>query len=464
MEAESFRILVIDDEINICELLVRLLKREGFETFFATSGESGLDMLRSHQPDVVFLDYKMPGITGMDVLRDIKELDRDIPVIMITAYAEVAGAVDAMKAGAHDYLAKPFENENVIRIAHRAASERQLRRRINNLSMCLEGKTSLFRYMGPSKAIGNLISRVNRVAESDFSVVIQGETGSGKELVARAIHNSSPRSEGPFVAVDCGSIQETLLESELFGHEKGSFTGAMSLKPGKFELAGGGTLFLDEVSNMPLGSQAKLLRALQERTVYRVGGQVPVEVNARIISASNRDLSEAVESGDFRDDLFYRINEFSIFVPPLRERRTDISYLARRFLDATNLELDKWVKDFSREAMEALLAYDWPGNVRELRSTVRRAVLMTDDLITAEELDITRSSGKNPKSGEDPDEQSWDGLSLKEIVKEKTRVLEKEVLTRVLRETGGNKARAARILKIDYKTIHTKVKQLGVYY
>jgi len=371
---DSARILIIDDELDICEILVRLMKKEGYETSIASDGETGLRVFREQWPDIVFLDFKMPGINGMEMLKEVKNLDQDIPVVIITAYADIAGAVDAMRTGAHDYLSKPFVHEEVIRIARRAVSERKLKQRVKKLSRRQDDSTSLCRQMGPSDSIGRLISKVNRVAASDFSVVILGETGAGKELVARAIHNTSRRSEKPFVAIDCGAIQETLIESELFGHEKGSFTGAVAQKPGKFETALGGTLFLDEISNMTLGSQAKLLRVLQEKKVYRIGGQKPIDVDARILAASNQDLENAVESGTFRDDLFYRLSEFTIRIPPLRERKRDILYLAQRFLDTTNLELGKWVKDFSKEALAALKAYNWPGNVRELRSTIRQAV------------------------------------------------------------------------------------------
>lgn len=316
--------------------------------------------------------------------------------------------------------------------------------------------------MGPSDAIGRIISEVNRVAESNFTVVLLGETGTGKELVARAIHHASARSKGPFVPVDCGAIPETLLESELFGHEKGAFTGAENQKPGKFQAARDGTLFLDEISNMPLGSQSKLLRVLQEKTLYRVGGTKPVKVDVRLLVASNRDLEAEVATGSFRRDLLYRLNEFIVQIPPLRERKEDILYLANRFLDTTNMELKKSVRGFSESALEALLAYNWPGNVRQLRSTIRRAVLLSDELITAEHLNVDNLS--IPGVDLPPDVQGIpvNGLSLKEIVRRSTIAVEREALLQALRKTGGNKAKAARLLQIDYKTIHSKVKKYGI--
>jgi len=301
------------------------------------------------------------------------------------------------------------------------------------------------------------------VAKSDFTVLIQGETGSGKELVAQAIHDASPRSGGAFVPVDCGAIPETLLESELFGHEKGAFTDAKFQKSGKIESARGGTLFLDEISNMPLGSQAKLLRVLQEKKVYRVGSSKPIDIDVRLLVASNKDLFALLESGSFRPDLFFRLNEFTITVPPLRERKEDIYYLVKRFLDITNAELNKNVKGFSESAIKDLMAFDWPGNVRQLRSTIRRAVLMADDLITEKHLDIMKRLPKIISTFSLKNQGiSSKNMSLKKIVRQNTIAVERQVLEQALKTTGGNKARAARMLQIDYKTIHTKIKQLGI--
>jgi DNA-binding NtrC family response regulator len=456
------KILVVDDEKHICAALGALVKAEGFKPLLASDGYSALKIVRSDSPDVMLVDFKMPEMDGMEVMRQAKDLDPDIPVVILTAFAKIHGAVKAIKAGAHDYLSKPFDNDEVIRVIHRALAERELKRRLKELSNRVQDNLSLKEMMGPSDVVARVISEVNRVAESDFTVVIIGETGSGKEVIARAIHQASLRSRASFVPVDCGAIPEPLLESELFGHEKGAFTGAEVQKPGKFEIAEGGTLFLDEISNMPLGSQAKLLRVLQEKKVYRVGGTKPINVNVRLLAASNRDLHDLTISGTFRRDLFYRINEFTIVVPPLRERKEDIPYLAKRFLDMANIELKKGVKGFAESALNTLFTYNWPGNVRQLRSTIRRAALLADDLITEKHLDLKRvpipGLAFTPKVQGAP----WKGLSLKEIVQQSAMAVEREVLTQILKNTGGNKAKAARLLKIDYKTIHEKVKKLGI--
>jgi two-component system nitrogen regulation response regulator GlnG len=318
--------------------------------------------------------------------------------------------------------------------------------------------------MGPSDAIGRLIAEVNRVAKSDFSVIIQGETGAGKELVAQAIHRTSPRAAGPFIPVDCGAIPEALFESELFGHEKGAFTSAAGLKPGKFELAKDGTLFLDEISNMPLASQAKLLRAIQDKQICRVGGTRPFPINVRLLAASNQDLADAVAAGSFRHDLLYRLNEFTIRIPPLHRRKEDILYLAKRFLDITNIELNKNVQGITESAIEVLLTHQWPGNVRQLRSTIRRAVLIADEVITESDFDFhwEKASETERKASASLPERPWSDRSLKEIVQQNTFAVEREVLVKALRYAGGNKAKAARLLRIDYKTMHNKVKQLGI--
>ena len=463
MNQEKALVLIVDDDKNICAILAALMKKEGLEAMVAYDGEKALKTVQADSPDLLLVDMMLPGMDGMEVLRKTRELDPDLPVVFITAHADSRGAVKAIKEGAHDYLSKPFDNYEVTRVAHRALAERGLKLKVRALSNQLKGSSPLQEKMGPSDVVARLVSELNRVAESDFTVIIIGETGSGKEVVARAIHETSSRSKGPFIPVDCGAIPETLLESELFGHERGAFTGAEVQKPGKFEVAHGGTLFLDEISNMPLGSQAKLLRVLQEKKVYRVGGTKPIQVDVRLLVASNQDLHELALSGSFRRDLFYRLNEFTISIPPLRERKEDIPYLAKRFLDNANNELSKQVKGFSETALNTLFAYNWPGNVRQLRSIIRRAALLADDLITEKHLELKRvdvpGMAFTPKVQGAP----WKNLSLKEILQQSIMAVEREVFTQVLKQTGGNKAKAARLLQVDYSTIHGKVKKLGIH-
>ena len=463
MNQEKALVLIVDDDKNICAILAALMKKEGLEAMVAYDGEKALKTVQANSPDLLLVDMMLPGMDGMEVLRKTRELDPDLPVVFITAHADSRGAVKAIKEGAHDYLSKPFDNYEVTRVAHRALAERGLKLKVRALSNQLKGSSPLQEKMGPSDVVARLVSELNRVAESDFTVIIIGETGSGKEVVARAIHETSSRSKGPFIPVDCGAIPETLLESELFGHERGAFTGAEVQKPGKFEVAHGGTLFLDEISNMPLGSQAKLLRVLQEKKVYRVGGTKSIQVDVRLLVASNQDLHELALSGSFRRDLFYRLNEFTISIPPLRDRKEDIPYLAKRFLDNANNELSKQVKGFSETALNTLFAYNWPGNVRQLRSIIRRAALLADDLITEKHLELKRvdvpGMAFTPKVQGAP----WKNLSLKEILQQSIMAVEREIFTQVLKQTGGNKAKAARLLQVDYSTIHGKVKRLGIH-
>jgi len=453
--------MVVDDDALVCEMLSYIIQNEGFVSITALDGESALKNLPTEKPDLMLVDFKMPGMNGMEVMIQAKALEPDLPVVMITAHADIEGAVEAMRAGFFDYLAKPFDNQDVIRVIHRALSEARLKRKIRHLSGRIQANEFLRDLMGPSDAVTRLITEVNSVADTDFSVLILGETGSGKELVSQALHRSSLRSEAPFVAIDCGAIPETLFESELFGHARGAYTGANHQKPGKFEMAHGGSLLLDEISNMPLGSQSKLLRALQEKKIYRVGGTKACDVDARVLAASNLDLEAQAVKGDFRDDLFYRLNEFTIRIPPLRERKEDILYLAKRFLDQTGKDLDKPVKGLSENAVRALVSHSWPGNVRQLKTTIRRAVLLADGVVEEQHLDLKGGVGaaKLPAKVTDV---PWQGEPLREIVFRCMAMVERQVIQQVLQRTGGNKAKAARLLQVDYKTLHTKVKNLGL--
>ncbi len=461
MSSRVRRILVVDDEAAIRELLSRFLRGEGYDTVAAADGDEALALVKRESPDLVLLDILMPGLDGLEALRQIKKRDHDLPVIMVTSDGRVPQVVAAMRAGAYDYLVKPFAHADVIRAVRNAVSDRGLRQTIQHLAGRTPDAASLREQMGSSEAVVKISADVVRVACSDFTVLLLGETGTGKDLVARAIHRASTRASGPFVAVDCGAIPETLFESELFGHEKGAFTGADRSTPGKFEVAAGGTLFLDEICNMPLGSQAKLLRAIQERSVWRVGATKPVKIESRVLVAGNGDLEAAATGGTFRKDLFFRLSEFIIHIPPLRERRQDIAFLAKRFLDLTNQELGKSIRGLSDRAVERLVGFDWPGNVRQLRSTIRRAVLMADAVIEEEHLGLAHQPFLSIV-GAQLSTQCEDAVPLKELVHRATATAERIAIVLALKQAGGNKAQAARLLHIDYKTIHSKFKLYGL--
>lgn len=454
------KVLIVDDEENIRELLAYVVGDEGLETVQAEDGSRALQLFRHGGAALVLLDLHMPGMGGMEILREIRAFDTATPIIVLTGDASIESAVVAIKDGASDYLTKPFQREHLLRKLRQALAGGQ-RSRIGRLSAHGD-QESLVDRMGPSGQVRQLIADTERVAPTDFTVIISGETGSGKELVARAIHRYSHRAGAPFVAVDCGAIQPTLVESELFGHEKGAFTGAERMRAGKFEDAVGGTLFLDEVQNLPLAVQTRFLRTLQERQICHVGGSRSLDIDLRVIAASNLDLAGLVETGKFRQDLYHRLNEFGIHIPPLRERREDILYLAKRFIDQTCAELRKPVQALTPAATECLLHNPWPGNVRELRNTIRRAVLMADRVIDSGHLSM--GSGLVPTVPALAETVSMKNVSgsLKERVREQVMQVEREILLRMLRQTGGNKAKAARLLEIDYKTICTKARQYGI--
>jgi DNA-binding NtrC family response regulator len=461
MESANFiKVLIVDDDEGIRSALTRLMSINNFKVVTASDGPTALQFILSELPDVMLLDFRMRGMDGKEVLQAAKYIDPDLPVIMITGYADIPSAVEMMRAGAYDYLAKPFNHNDVIRIMQRAVAERNLKKMSRNLSGQFGAAFSLREMMGSSKAVQQLVTEVNKVASSNFTTIIIGETGSGKELVSHAIHHASHLSAGPFCAIDCGAIVPTLFESELFGHEKGAFTDAVGQKLGKLEEAKSGTILLDEISNMPLEAQAKVLRVLQEKEMYRVGGTVPIKLDVRLLAASNQCLMTAVAAGTFRSDLYYRLNEFSIKIPPLRERKEDIPYLVNRFMTSAFVELGKSRTEITSSAMEILMAYDWPGNVRQLRSVIRRAVLLADEMITEREL--CHIDAKPTEISPDQKKPWDDSYSFKKNMRKRTQEIEREILTQALQHTGGNKAKAARMLKIDYKTIHSKVKSLGI--
>jgi len=453
------KILVVDDEPEIRSLLAAVLQSKGYEVVTAADGEAALQQVPRERPAVILMDLTMPRMGGLDALPEIKRLDPEVPVIICTAHADLATAVRAMKLGAYDYLTKPFDVDLLALTLERALERNQLRSRIDELKRQGPG-SSLAERMGGSSAIAQVIQQVSQVAESNFTVLVQGETGTGKELVARAIHHQSPRRQAPFVAVDCGAIPETLVESELFGHERGAFTGAQAKREGHFQLAKGGTLFLDEIGNVPLATQAKLLRALEQREIHPLGSARAVAVDARIIAATNTELEEGVKTGRFRADLYYRLSEFTITLPPLRSRREDITHLAQRFLDEVSMELRRPVRRVSDEAMQALLRHDWPGNVRELKNVIRKAALLATDVVTPEHIPALNASAPIPSRA--AAEPSGEELSLREVAELAAVRAEREVIRHALGATKGNKSQAARLLRTDYTTLHAKMKRYGI--
>jgi DNA-binding NtrC family response regulator len=455
-------ILVVDDQKDIRWLLSNLLEDAGYAVTTAGDGQQALDLAAKQPQHLVLLDVRMPRLDGMAVLQRLREADPRLPVIMLTAYGDVPSAVQAMKLGAADYLLKPFHNEEVLLAIRRALERVALADEIQGLRAQLESATGLGEIMGTGPEIQKVFAQVQQVARTGFTVILQGETGTGKELVARAIHQQSDRRDRPFLAVDCGAVPETLIESQLFGHERGAFTGADAKRQGDFELASGGTLFMDEVSNLPLGIQAKLLRVLQERQIRRVGGKQFLRVDPRILAASNVDLRGEVRRGRFRQDLFHRLNEFTIVIPSLRERRQDILVLARLFLEQARMELRKHIGGISAEAGKLLQEYAWPGNVRELKNVIRRAALMCAHTIEGEHLVGLGQTMSLPGPTAALEESLARGLSFKQITRQALAGVERQVVDRALDLTGGNRSQAARLLGIDEKTLRTKIRDLGI--
>jgi DNA-binding NtrC family response regulator len=444
-------ILVIDDEESIRDSMSLVLGKEGFQVKSAASAQEGLRLFSNEAFRIVFVDLKLPGTSGLDVLSRIKEADPQTPVIIITGYASIESAVEAMKRGAFDYLAKPFTPEEVRVIARKALESRRLVFENISLRRELEAKTEFELVVGTGRAISQVLDVVRRVSPSESTILITGESGTGKELVAREIHRHSLRRNSPFVVVDCGALVETLFESELFGHVKGSFTGAHETKHGRFEVAEGGTIFFDEISNIGLNVQAKLLRAIQEREINRVGSSKAIKVDVRILAATNADLAAAVRMGKFREDLFYRLSVVPIQLPPLRERKEDIPLLVDHFLQKYNKRAKKNIAGVSSQVLKALKEYDWPGNIRELENTIERAVVLSQgDGIELEDLMYHGISAGATSTG---------AITGKFQTLED---MEKEYIKAVLRAQNGNRSRTAEVLGIDRKTLWAKIKKFKI--
>ena len=464
--ARPRKILLVDDDHDFRWATGNVLELAGYDVVQAQDGEEALDFLDKDVPDLVLLDFRMPGLDGLQVATMMKQRISAVPIVMITAYAEIDSAVKAMKMGVYDYVTKPVDNNDLLFTIKRALEKQDLLHEVEHLRNVLSERASLYKLMGKSDQVKKLVLHIEKVAPTVFTVLIEGESGTGKELVARAIHDLSRVKDGPFVAVDCGAIPETLIESELFGYMKGAFTGAHTDKPGHFELADGGTLFLDEVGNLPYSVQQKLLRSIQERVVQRLGGKKPMEIDARIVAATNQSLEKDVESGSFRTDLYFRLNEFTIRTPALRDRTEDIPYLAKKFMDEVEEELGKRCGGFSRESLIALSSYRWPGNVRELRNVIRQAVLLSEEDSPIQPDHLTFSSHLMPvtkKGTPGVSRAIYDGKkSLKEIVKSYVDTVEKRVIKEAMAEAKGNKSNVAKKLRVDYKTLLRKIKAHGI--
>jgi len=469
----KINILIIDDEIDLCQSLLEMLKEEeeGYKVSVANSGKKGLEKIKEEVPDLVLLDIKMPEMDGIETLEKIKAIDKDILVIMLTAYQTVETAIKAMKLGVYDYISKPFNYEELKIIIKRALQTRDLSREVVSLRHQLRDKFSFKNIIGRSNKKKEVLYKIEKVAPTNATVLIRGESGTGKELIAKTIHQYSLRKDKPFVAVDCAGLTETLIESELFGHTKGAFTGAIAKKIGKFELAQGGTLFLDEIGNLPINIQIKLLRTLQEREINRVGEKYPIKIDVRFVVATNANLEEAMKSGTFREDLYHRINVFSIFLPPLREEKEDIPLLALHFLNQFNLMLEKNIKSISEESMKLLIDYPWPGNVREVQNVIQQAIIMAEDIILPEHLPIyikenpvgaDPAFAKNPVGADLVSALPHD-FSLKEMINRFSKDMERKIILDILKRTNWNKAEAARLLKINYKTLYLKIKEYKLY-
>jgi two-component system, NtrC family, response regulator AtoC len=460
--SDTRRVLVADDELNMRRVLEAMLRREGYDVVTAANGVEALGGM-SADIHTVITDLKMPGLDGMGLLRRLAIDYPDVPVVMITAHGSVENAVEAVKLGAFDYLEKPFEQEQIRQVVAKAISTYTLSRKDARPEEPSE--RGRFRLVGQSPAIRQIYAVVEKVANTPSTVLISGESGTGKELIARALHENSNRHAGPFIKINCAAIPKTLMESELFGYDKGAFTGAVGAKPGRFELAHGGTLFLDEIGEIPVEMQVKLLRVLQESEFERVGGIKTIKVDVRLVTATNRDLLEEIGAGNFREDLFYRLNVVPIQIPPLRERREDIPLLADHFIAKFNERLKKQIVAISPEAVEQLVAYNWPGNIRELENLMERTILFCEGPeIHVSDLPPEIVGATVPPSGAGAGDETTRPAagSLKEAVRAETERVERELIQRALDATGGNVTQAARKLKISRKSLQTKMKELGL--
>lgn len=449
------KVLIVDDEGGMRHMLSVLLEREGYAIETAEDGRQGLDKIKEASFDLVLCDIRMPEMDGLSFLESSKKIKKELPVIMMSAFGNVDTAIEAMKKGAYDYVSKPFKADEILLRLQRLTDQEKLFSENQNLKRVLHQQTNFNNIIARSPRMLEIFDTIRKIADYKTTVLITGESGSGKELIARAIHYNSPRSNKPFVAINCTAIPETLLESELFGYVKGAFTGANKDKKGLFEEAHGGTLFLDEVGDLPVPLQVKLLRVIQEEEIRRVGSSTTQKVDVRLITATLKDLGEEIKKGSFREDLYYRLNVLPIHIPPLRERKEDIPLLTEHFLQGFNKEMSKQVERLSPETVQALSDYSWPGNVRELENTIERAmVLETSHELTVEHLpDTIKNQEVNPAIKAAANE-----LSIKKMMT----IMEQELIKKALEKTNGNRTWAAKLLEISHRALLYKIKRYGL--
>ena len=454
------KILVVDDDVDICMLLSAFLGKKGFEVSKAHSSKGMLNLMNEKKFDVVLCDFRLGDTDGLEAISEIHKIDASVPVIIITGYSDIKTAVNVIKSGAFDYVAKPLIPDEILHTINRALDASGPG--VNVSAPVLKKERSVSERLigdfiiGESKEAKELFRQIDLVAPTNYSVIIYGESGSGKEAVARSIHTKSKRKDKPFIALDCGAISRELAGSELFGHEKGSFTGALAQKIGHFELANGGTLFLDEVANLPFDVQTSLLRVVQEQRMKRIGGLQEIQLDVRILVASNENLMDSQRRGKFREDLYHRFNEFSINVPALRDRQDDLMIFAAHFLDSANKELNKQITEFDRDVVECFRKYYWPGNIREMKNVIKRAALLCDETVIRSKFLPVEIS--NPDKFMQPENgvlhPAASGTDLKSAAQE----AEYETIVKVLKQVNYNKSKAAKLLNIDRKTLYNKMK------
>jgi len=459
----SFPVLLVEDKDSLRAMLRHALEAQGHVVLEARDETEAVHQLRQSRPAVVLTDLKLPTGDGFGVLRAAKEMDPELPVVVMTAYGSIQDAVTAMREGATDFLAKPVDPDHLLLMVERAIAQRRMMAEYILLKEEMAERRGAPRIIGEDGKLRHVLQQLHRAAATDATVLLEGESGTGKELFARGLHALSPRADAPFVAINCAAIPDTLLETELFGHEKGAFTGAVARKAGRFELAHRGTLFLDEIGDLPLALQAKILRALEEKRFERVGGTQSLLVDVRVVAATNRNLKQRVAERQFREDLFFRLSVFPIQIPPLRERTQDVVILARHFVDRFCRDLNKKPLTLSASALDELNTYSWPGNVRELQNCIERAVILCDgDTIQPRHLNL---SFRQPVTAT-PAASPWEEIDLSgtmtEALRRVTSEVERRKLDRALSEAAGNKQRAAEALQISYKTMLQKLKEYGV--